>query len=76
MPQPQSWGEDYSLHTPPSVVGEFARREFAFRLSSTANILLRINKMVLTRAKNPQLPRRFGYAIRTSETAGTPKISL
>ena len=36
MLQPQSWGEDYSLHTSTSVVGEFARREFAFRLSSTA----------------------------------------
>ena len=36
MLQPQSWGEEYSLHTSKSVVGEFARREFAFRLSSTA----------------------------------------
>jgi hypothetical protein len=38
MLQPQSWGEEYSLHTSTSVVGEFARREFAFRLSSTANV--------------------------------------
>ena len=36
MLQPQSWGEDYSLHTSTSVVAEFARREFAFRLSPTA----------------------------------------
>ena len=38
MLQPQSWGEEYSLHTSKSVVGEFARREFAFRLPSTASL--------------------------------------
>ena len=36
MPQPQSWGEVYSLHTSVSVAGDFGRREFAIRLPSTA----------------------------------------
>ena len=36
MPQPQSWGEVYSLHTSVSVAGVSGQREFAFRLSSTA----------------------------------------
>jgi hypothetical protein len=47
MPQPQSWGEVYSLHTSVSVAGDFGRREFAIRLPSTANILLRNNEMAL-----------------------------
>ena len=42
----------------------------------SANILLRINEMGPLGGKNPQLPRRFGFATRTSETAGTPKFSL
>lgn len=59
MLQPQSWGEVYSLHTSTSVVGEFARREFAIRLPSTANISMQINEMARYRAENPQLPRGF-----------------
>jgi len=43
MPQPQSWGEVYSLHTSVSVAGDFGRREFAFRLPSTATPLSRIS---------------------------------
>lgn len=76
MLQPQSWGEDYSLHTSTSVVGEFARREFAFRLSPTAKISMRINEMGLTGPKNPQLPRGFACGARTSKTATEVKIGL
>ncbi len=42
----------------------------------SANILLRINEMARYRAKNPQLPRRFGDADRTSETAEKAEIGL
>jgi len=37
---------------------------------------MRINEMRLSGVENPQLPRRSGIAIRTSETDGSAKISL
>ena len=42
----------------------------------SANISMRINEMALLGAENSQLPRRFADGNRTSETAGTAKISL
>jgi len=54
MPQPQSWGEVYSLHTSVSVVGDFGRREFAFRFPSTATPLSRTFNRATAGAQSPQ----------------------
>ena len=44
------------------------QREFARRLSPTANISLQTNEMGLPGPENPQLPRGFADAVRTPET--------
>ena len=54
----------------------FFEREFARRLSPTANISMRIYEMGLTEAENPQLPRGFADRDRTSETAENAEIGL
>lgn len=51
------------------------RRFDAGRLP-TAIISMRINEMGLARPENPQLPRAFAVAARTSETAENAEIGL
>jgi hypothetical protein len=69
-------GTEQLLFIGTHATGRASPREFAFRLPSTANISMQTNGMGPPGPENPQLPRDFADADRTSETAGAAKIGL